>query len=410
MPKVLQLINRLNLGGPTFIVAYLSKYLSPEFETLLVAGMIDDTEASSTFITNEMGLKPQLVPAMFREVNPLKDLKAFQQMKKIIRDFNPDIVHTHAAKAGAIGRLAAAACSVPVILHTFHGHVFHSYFSKWKTEFFIRVERYAAKKSTRIIAISDHLKYEIGSVYRICPMEKIEVIPIGVDLKKFTERIPEKRKIFRDHYHIADNEVVIVIIGRLVPVKNHDMFLRVLKNVSLKTTKKIRAFIVGDGEDREKLESFARDLQIDFTDYKKNPRRALLTFTSWIKEIDEVYAGSDIVALTSLNEGTPVSLIEAQAAGKPIVTTNVGGIPDIIYPEFSAYLIPVNDEELFAEKLLTLIENDVSRVDRRLEISNEILKRFDYRRLVSDTRNLYQKLLSGNGAKSYIKNKNLRPD
>jgi len=393
MPKVLRIINRLNLGGPTLNAAYLSKFLAPEFETLLVAGMIDETEESAEFITREMGLEPVYIPEMFREIHPLKDRRAYLQLKKIIQKFKPDIVHTHAAKAGTLGRLAASACGVPVILHTFHGHVFHSYFAVWKTKLFIRIERYLAKKSTRIISISEKQKQELAHIYKICPPEKIEMIPLGFNLKKFSEDIPAKRKKFRDHYFVEDDEVVIVIVGRLVPVKNHTLFLKTLQSVQSRTSKKIRAFIVGDGGDRKRIESMVAALQIEFTDFRMHPKPALLTFTSWIKEIDEVYAGADIVVLTSLNEGTPVSLIEAQAAGKPIVTTDVGGITDIVIPDKNAFVIAVNDEQAFSEKLLQLIEDDQLRGRMSAYDTSSVTAGFDYRRLVAETAALYQRLL-----------------
>ncbi|MBK9730782.1 MAG: glycosyltransferase [Chitinophagaceae bacterium] len=393
MPKILRIINRLNLGGPTFNAAYLSKFLAPEFETMLVAGMIDDTEESSAFITNEMGLKPVYIPEMYREIHPMKDRRAYLQLKQIMRDFRPDIVHTHAAKAGTLGRLAAAATHVPVIVHTFHGHVFHSYFPQWKTNLFIRIERYLAAKSTRIISISNKQKEELAGVYKICAPEKIEVIPLGFNLEKFTADIPAKRKKFRNHYLVDHEEVVIVIVGRLVPVKNHTLFLKGLQAVQSKTSKKVRAFIVGDGEERKNIENQAASLQLDFTDFSSQPKPALLTFTSWIKEVDEVYAGADIVTLTSRNEGTPVSLIEAQAAGKPIVTTDVGGITDIVVPGKNAFVVAANDEQAFAEKLLQLVEDDQLRNNMSAFNTASITSRFDYRRLVSETAVLYRRIL-----------------
>ncbi|MFI5135852.1 MAG: glycosyltransferase, partial [Chitinophagales bacterium] len=214
MPRVLRLINRLNLGGPTFNAAYLSRYLAPEYETLLVAGMIDDSEASSEFILNEMGLKPLYIPEMFREINFMNDSRAYFRLKKIIRDFKPDIVHTHAAKAGAIGRMAARACNVSAVVHTFHGHVFHSYFPKWKSNVFVNIERQLAKRSNRIIAISEKQKRELSDDFRICSAEKIEVIPLGFDLSKFRENKKEKRNKFRKMYDVEEDEIVISIVGR----------------------------------------------------------------------------------------------------------------------------------------------------------------------------------------------------
>ncbi|MEP7127875.1 MAG: glycosyltransferase [Chitinophagales bacterium] len=394
MPRILRIINRLNLGGPTFNAAYLSKFLAPEFETMLVAGMIDDTEESSAFITQEMELKPVYIPEMFREINLLKDRRAYLQLKQVMRDFRPDIVHTHAAKAGALGRLAAAATHVPVIVHTFHGHVFHSYFPEWKTNLFIRIERYLAAKSTRIISISNKQKEELSGVYKICAPEKIEVIPLGFNLEKFSTDIPAKRKKFRNHHLVEDDEVVIVIVGRLVPVKNHTLFLKALQAVQSKTSKKVRAFIVGDGEERKHIENQAASLQLDFTDFSSQPKPSLLTFTSWVKEVDEVYAGADIVTLTSRNEGTPVSLIEAQAAGKPIVTTDVGGITDIVVPGKNAFVVATNDVQAFAEKLLRLVEDDQLRNMMSSFNTSSIVSDFDYKRLVSETAALYRRLLN----------------
>ncbi|MCY7410864.1 MAG: glycosyltransferase, partial [Chitinophagales bacterium] len=251
MPRILRIINRLNLGGPTFNAAYLTKFLAPEFETLLVAGMIDESEASSEFVLHEMDLHPVYIPEMYREINLVRDTQAYFKLKKIIRDFKPHIVHTHAAKAGALGRMAADACKVQVIIHTFHGHVFHSYFSPLKTNAFINIERRLAKKSSKIIAISESQKKELSEVYKICEPEKIEIVPLGFDLRKFSEHRNAKRKKFRTHYLIDDDEIVISIVGRLVPVKNHALFLRSIKNILEGTSKKIRAFIIGDGESRE---------------------------------------------------------------------------------------------------------------------------------------------------------------
>jgi glycosyltransferase involved in cell wall biosynthesis len=395
MPRILRIINRLNLGGPTFNAAYLTKYLSPEYETMLVAGMIDGSEASSEFILHEMDLKPVYIPEMYRQINLLKDSKAYYKLKKIIRDFKPDIVHTHAAKAGALGRMAAYDSRVPVILHTFHGHVFHSYFSKWKSNLFINLERYLARRSNCIIAISENQKRELSERFHICPAEKIEIIPLGFDLGKFSKDVEAKRRKFRSHYLIADDEIVISIVGRLVPVKNHTLFLHALRQVLDQTHKNVRVFIVGDGEDRKRVEDTARDLQIDFTDFLIEKRKATLIFTSWLKEVDEVYAGSDLVALSSLNEGTPVSIIEALAAKKPVVTTDVGGISNIVANDKNGFIVPSNDVEAFSTALLRMVEDDELRSAMKHFSDSDTASQFNYRRLVSDISNLYSRLLSG---------------
>ncbi len=395
MTKVLRIINRFNLGGPTYNVAYLSKYMSDDFETLLVGGAKDETEESSDFIVNNLGLKPIIVEEMLREINLKNDYAAYKKIKKIIQEFKPDIVHTHASKAGTLGRLAASSCGVPIIIHTFHGHVFHSYFGKLKTLFYKTIERYLARKSTIIIAISEIQKQELVEIHKICRADKVKVIPLGFDLSKFQENILEKRKSFRLKYNLDEDEIAISIIGRLVPVKNHVLFLEALKIVSEKTSKKIRAFIVGDGEERENIELKAKDLKIPFVDGTKTNEKSLLTFTSWIKEIDIALAGSDIVALTSFNEGTPVSLIEAQAANKPIVTTNVGGIENVVIPFQTAILCENNNIDQFSESLLKLIEDTTMRDAMSVKGWNHVKEKFHYTRLVNDMENLYHSLKQG---------------
>jgi UDP-N-acetylglucosamine:LPS N-acetylglucosamine transferase len=176
--KVLRIINRFNLGGPTYNVAYLSKYLPDDFETLLVGGAKDESEESSDFIVNNLGLKPIIVEEMMREIDFRNDFTAYKKIKKIIQEYKPDIVHTHASKAGTLGRLAASSCGVPIIIHTFHGHVFHSYFGKLKTAFYKNIERYLAKKSTAIIAISEIQKSELVDIHKICDAKKVHIVPL----------------------------------------------------------------------------------------------------------------------------------------------------------------------------------------------------------------------------------------
>ena len=389
MPRILRIINRFNLGGPTYNVAYLSKFLAPEFETMLVGGMKEDSEESSEFILKNLGIKPIIIPEMRRSVNLLNDFSAYQKIKQLIKDFKPDIVHTHASKAGAIGRFAAIQSKVPVIVHTFHGSVFHSYFDNFKTTIYKTIERHLAKKSSAIIAVSEKQKQELSLLHKICEPEKIHVIPLGFDLLKFQENQEEKRKNFRQKIFLSEDEIAIGIIGRIVPVKNHELFLRSLKIVKEKTSKKIKAFIIGDGEDRKKMEQLAENLNLN----SSAKGEGLVVFTSWIKEIDWAIAGMDIIALTSLNEGTPVSLVEAQAANKPIVTTQVGGAENIVIPDVTALLAENNNEKDFAEKLLRLIEDAHLRMEMSKHAWQQVKEKFHYTRLVNDFSKLYHSLL-----------------
>jgi glycosyltransferase involved in cell wall biosynthesis len=242
MPRVLRIINRFNLGGPTYNAAYLTKYLEEEgFETMLVGGVSMESEANSTFILDQLGIKATIIPEMQRSLNPLNDRKAYLKIKEIIKEFKPDIVHTHASKAGTLGRLAAIQLKVPVIVHTFHGHVFHSYFGGAKTSIFKKIEQYLASKSTKIVAISNTQKNELADEFKIAPRRKFEVIPLGFDLSRFREDLSEKRMAFRKKWGLADDDFVISIVGRLVPVKNHKLFIEAIAKLKKKCDKKIKA-------------------------------------------------------------------------------------------------------------------------------------------------------------------------
>lgn len=396
MPRVLRIINRFNLGGPTYNAANLTKYMAPEFETLLLGGMRDETEDSSEFILDNLGITPIIIDEMRREISPKNDLIAYRKIKSIIKEFQPDIVHTHAAKAGTIGRLAAYNCKVPVVVHTFHGHVFHSYFKSYKSNIFKKIERNLAKKTNRIIAVSENQRMELANTYKIADLDKITVIPLGFDLSRFRENMDGKRLMFRKEYNIADDEIAIGIVGRLVPIKNHNFFLDAIQRLKMKTNRKIRVFVVGDGESRESLMNKAEELNLDYVcNGQSKKRSATITFTSWIKEVDYVYAGMDIIALTSLNEGTPVSLIEAQAAGKAIISTNVGGIENIVIPNETAILTNNGNIREFSSKLIELVNNDLLRESIANKGWDYVRERFHFETLVGNMKNLYYDLLDG---------------
>lgn len=394
MPKVLRIINRLNLGGPTYNAAYLSRYLAPEFETMLVAGIKEDSEESSEFIVTEMGLTPVYIPEMRREINFKNDQIAYRKIVQLIKEFKPDIVHTHAAKAGTLGRLAASRMKVPVIIHTFHGHVFHSYFNPVKTQLFKLIEIYLSSLSTRIIAISDIQKDELCSIHKVCKPSQSVVIPLGFDLSRFQVNQEEHRRNFRAEYLIDDATIAVCIIGRIVPVKNHELFIKAFARVKAGYQGKLAGIIVGDGENRQKMEQLAIDLNLTISTPENKIPGADLIFTSWIFDVERPLAGSDVVAMTSLNEGTPVSLIEAQAAGKPVVTTEVGGISNVVIPGITALLSPSNDLDIFSDNLRKLVENESLRNSMKDKGWLFVKDKFHFERLVKDVRALYYELLN----------------
>ena len=272
-------------------------------------------------------------------------------------------------------------------------HIFHSYFPKWKTQLFINTERFLARRSDAIVAISEQQKTELVKDFRIAQENKFRVIPLGFELNKFCEDQETKRKKFRDEFAVAQDEIAIGIVGRLVPVKNHELFLQGINYVVRNSRKKIRAFIIGDGETRKGLEQKATQLGISFT--KGNDKTALLTFTSWRSDIDTINAGLDVIALTSLNEGTPVSLIEAQAANKPVVSTRVGGISDIVKERETALLSDVNDVDAFSKNLLRVVEDDQLRNCLGKKGSEHVKQKFGVERLANDMSALYRELLAG---------------
>jgi len=382
--KVLRIINRFNIGGPIYNAVLLSAFMPEEYETLLIGGMPEENEANSLYIAENYGVSPVLISEMQREPNLINDNKALKKIKEIIRTFQPDIVHTHASKAGALGRKAAFDCGVPIVIHTFHGHIFHSYFSWWKTSLYQLIERRLSKKTTGIIAISAIQKNELSLNYKICHPSKIQIIPLGFDLRPFNESLKEKRELTRNSYELEDTDIAVAIIGRLVAIKNHQMFIDIVEKVDQKTSKKVVYFIVGDGEESLTIQESIKPLKEKGMDIR---------MTSWIKDIATFNAGMDIICLTSKNEGTPVSLIEAQAAGIPIIATNVGGIKDIILEDKTGYIVDKDDIDGFAEKLWELIENENKRQLMSQNGWSFVEEKFQYPNLIKNMDEYYKSLL-----------------
>lgn len=384
--KILRIINRFNIGGPTYNATFLTRFLSDDFETLLIGGGPEKDEKDSLHILDKYKIKPKIISSLQRKPRLLSDRKAYKEIKAIIQDYKPDIVHTHAAKAGALGRKAAHACGVPVIIHTFHGHVFHSYFGKLKTAIFKSIERRLARKSSKIIAISKTQKEELTSVHKICKKEKVEVVQLGFDLEQFQENLVNKRAETRQKFNVDQNEVAIAIIGRLAPIKNHTFFLRVIDNLLSSTNQKVKVFIVGDGAERTAIEKEVTLLN------KKYGHSILLT--SWIKDITTFNAGMDIICLTSKNEGTPVSLIEAQATNLPVISTDVGGVKDIVLENKTGFVIKNGDYETYCNKLRLLVEDKALRVSFSKAGYSYVKDKFHYTTLVKNMETLYLKTLA----------------
>lgn len=387
--KILRIINRFNIGGPTYNATFLTAFLGPEYETMLVGGLPEKGESDSLYIPEKYGVKPVLIEELVREPSLKSDRKAYKRLKEIIKEFQPDIVHTHASKAGALGRKAASACKVPIIIHTFHGHVFHSYFGKAKTNVFKLIERNLAKKSTTIIAISNIQKKELSEVHDICPSDKIQVVPLGFDLNPFQEKRLAERENIRNEYAIPDGTVAIAIVGRLAPIKDHGFFLQVVDRLLEQTDVPVKIFIVGDGTEREIIEQEAARINAKHANQ--------IQFTSWIKDIGRFNAGMDIVCLTSKNEGTPVSLIEAQAGNIPVITTNVGGVSDIVQHEKTGFIVEPGDLDTYVSHLVELVENEKKREKMSQNGWSFVKEKFHYHTLVKNMDAVYRDLLKKTG-------------
>jgi glycosyltransferase involved in cell wall biosynthesis len=399
MPRVLCVLNRLIIGGPSIIAAYLTHFAKPSFETMMVIGGKDDHEQDANFITDQFGIEPVVVPEMRREINFGQDRAAYKKLRAIIRDYKPDIVHTHAAKSGALGRLAAFAEKVPVTVHTFHGHVFHSYFSPLKTRFFIEAERYLARRSSGIIAISESQKQELSGQFRICPANKMEVIPLGLNLEPFTNDQESKRAAFRQRFGLQDHEQAVGLIGRIVPVKNHRLFLEMAAKMAAQLGSGVRFFLIGDGDERPVVEQACRELGLEYAYFPDGNRTAQVTCTSWQTKMDEVYAGLDLVALTSHNEGTPVSLIEAQAAGKPVVATNVGGVADTVADGISGFLTAAGDADALAQRAGQILSDRALQDAFSASGRAFAAEKFSVRQMVQHTTDYYRQLLEAAGSR-----------
>ncbi|HRI20239.1 MAG TPA: glycosyltransferase, partial [Panacibacter sp.] len=397
--KIRQIIvvNRFVIGGPVMHIASRIDYNKSGYDSLFVVGEMDEGEKEATHLIEQYNLKIVHIKEMKRNISPWNDYIAYIKMKKLIRSFNPDIVDTHAAKAGLVGRLAAFKCKVPVITHTFHGHVFHSYFGSLKTKLIIYIERWLAKKATAIIAVSELQKKELAEVYKICTPEKIKVLPIGLAVEKFQQDSAKQRCTFRKEYFLDDDEVAIGIIGRIVPIKNHTYFLRLAKAALQQTKKKLRFFIIGDGSIRHQLEREAEHLLLSFTYFPDNKKKADIIFTSWIIDIETAYAGLDIIALTSLNEGTPVSLIEAQAAGKPVISTAVGGVNDVMINNETGFCIEPADFQNFTDKLIVLAENESLRNEMGCKGKKFSEENYSTGRVFAQTHKYYKECLEKAG-------------
>jgi glycosyltransferase involved in cell wall biosynthesis len=325
--KIVRIIARLNVGGPARHVVWLTKNLQgQEFQSVLLTGTVPEGEEDMSYFAEQHDVAPVYIPEMSRELSPKDIISLWKVFRRIFRE-KPDIIHTHTAKAGTIGRVAGflyrwLAWKNVKMVHTYHGHVFHSYYGERKTAIFLLIEKSLARFTDRIIAISAQQKSEINEKFGVGREKQFQVVQLGIDLSPF-ENAESKKHLLREEIGAADDEILVGFVGRLTEIKNVPLLLKAAKLYKEKREPdfpKLKFVIIGDGHLREGLEAEAADLAVS----------DVVRFLGNRNDADVFYAGLDIIALTSLNEGTPLSLIEAMANGKTFVSTAVGGVADLL--------------------------------------------------------------------------------
>ena len=400
--RILRLIARLNIGGPSIHVHLLTTGLdSKKFYSTLVTGKISPGEGNMGYLFESSEEKPIIIEELQREISPLMDIKAFFRIFGVLRHENPDIVHTHTAKAGTSARLAAILYNWfsgrhTKTVHTFHGHVFSGYFSQARSRMFIWIEQLLARKTDVIVAISQTQKTDLAYKFHIAPADKIRVIPLGFNLAPFLRRSCPKGCL-RKSLGKGEGTLLVGIVGRLVPIKNHCLFLDMAKVfVSENKDRDVAFVLVGDGQLRGELETRAENMDL------KNH----VSFCGWRRDLPEVYADLDVLALTSQNEGTPVSIIEAMAAGTPVISTDAGGVEDLLGPRKEmqiqkgflecerGILCRKNDATGFARGLKHLVEMNKCQRDGMVENARYFANQtFSEKRLLHDMETLYLEMM-----------------
>jgi glycosyltransferase involved in cell wall biosynthesis len=387
--RILRLVARLNMGGPALHVAYLTKGLEERgYRTTLAAGSLAHGESSMSFIAEDLGVEVVPVPQLHRDISPLYDTQSVARIVRLIRRVRPHILHTHTAKAGAIGRFAALGAGdarPPIVVHTFHGHVLRGYFDPARTAVFREIERQLARTTTRLIAVSPEVRDDLVEI-GVAPPEKFSVIRLGIALDSRITSSDESRAELRALFGVPPDRFVIGWIGRMTAIKRLPDVLTAFRDLRARGVDATLC-LVGDGPDRADVERRAHELGI---------ARHVLS-VGYQRDVAPYYAFLDALLLPSANEGTPVVAIESLAARKPVVATRVGGVPDVVVDGTDGFLVPVGDVTAMADALERLARDPGLRA-RMGEAGNaRVVPRYRVERLVDDIDALYRELLAGAG-------------
>lgn len=389
--RVARVITRLNIGGPSIQAARLTTALeSFGFHTTLLHGRLGQGEGDMSYLVASSA-DARYINALCRPLSPLDDIRAFARIYRELRQIKPHIVHTHMAKAGLLARFAAAVHNLTSttgprarIVHTYHGHVLDGYFSPLATRVFITLERILARFSDRIVAISPAIRSELLQVYRIGSEDQYRVIPLGFDLAPFAAVDDAARLAARQALDLPADAPIISTVGRLTAIKQHRLFIDTLKEVS-RTHPNVIGVIAGDGELRDDLIAHAEAVGV----------KANLRMLGWRRDLATIYGATDVFLLTSRNEGTPVALIEAMASAVPGVSTDVGGVKDVIGGPDTGRTAPFGDASALARAVSELLADPALRRTMGTAARARVLTHYDINRLVTDVAALYRDMLDG---------------
>lgn len=391
--KIVRVLTRLNIGGPAIHTILLSSELNKDgYKDILVCGRVSEHEGDMAYLAAAKGVAPLFIEELRREISPIRDARAFFRLYTLMKKERPAIVHTHTAKAGTLGRLAAVCAGVPVRVHTFHGHVFDGYFHPLKARIFIAIERILALITHKVIMVSEGVRHEIVDELKVAPRSKSAVIRLGLELGTFTDN-GKGGPGFRRSVGVGADDLLVGIVGRLVPIKNHRMFLDAAARIKDGMPgRRVRFLVIGDGEMRQDLEAYAVSLGL----------KDDVIFTGWVRDLAAAYAAMDIATLTSLNEGTPVSLIEAMASARAVVATDVGGVRDVVLDGENGLLADAHDAGGFAAKVIALLSDRPRMAAYGARGREAAVGRFAKERLVSDMKDLYRGCLKNGSIKTEI--------
>jgi glycosyltransferase involved in cell wall biosynthesis len=380
------------MGGPALHVAYLTAGLQQHgYDTTLVAGTLARGEDSMAFVAAGLGVEAVRIDELGREISPLRDLLATFKLARLIRRERPQILHTHTAKAGTVGRVAALLAGSrrpPIVVHTFHGHVLRGYFGPFRSLFFRLLERWLAARTTALVAVSPQVRDDLVAL-GIAPRERFAVIRLGIELDERVGAQRDGRVESRHYLGIPGDRFAVGWIGRMTGVKRTDDVLVAFKRLRDSGVDACLC-MVGDGPDRDQLERRAHELGI--------VRDTL--FLGYQEDVAPFYAAFDALVLPSGNEGTPVSAIEALAAGRPVVATRVGGVPDVVREGEDGFLVEPGATDELADRLVQLARDPELRERMGRQGRERVLPRYAVDRLVDDVDRLYRSLLSAAGERT----------